>query len=111
MGKLLEMAWRNVWRNRRRTVIAVIVIALGLALLLFFDGLLGGAKQAIYGNTVKLQGGNVQVHAPGYREKAKRLPLLPLADPEAAVRAALAEPHVIAASSWGMSTEVEIDTD
>jgi ABC-type lipoprotein release transport system permease subunit len=92
------MAWRNVWRNRRRTVIAVIAIALGLALLLFFDGLLGGAKQAIYGNTVKLQGGNVQVHAPGYREKAKRLPLLPLADPEAAVRAALAQPHVIAAS-------------
>jgi putative ABC transport system permease protein len=98
MGKLLKMAWRNVWRNRRRTVIAVIAIALGLALMLFFDGMLGGAKQAIYGNTVRLQGGNVQVHAPGYRERAKRLPLLPLADPDAAVRAALAQPQVIAAS-------------
>jgi len=98
MGKLLKMAWRNVWRNRRRTVIAVVAIALGLALMLFFDGMLGGAKQAIYGNTVKLQGGNVQVHAPGYRERAKRLPLLPLADPDAAVRAALAQPQVIAAS-------------
>ena len=52
MGKLLKMAWRNVWRNRRRTVIAVIAIALGLALMLFFDGLLGGTKQAIYGNTL-----------------------------------------------------------
>jgi ABC-type lipoprotein release transport system permease subunit len=92
------MAWRNVWRNRRRTVIAVVAIALGLALMLFFDGMLGGAKQAIYGNTVKLQGGNVQVHAPGYREKAKRLPLLPLADADAAVQAALAQPQVIAAS-------------
>jgi ABC-type lipoprotein release transport system permease subunit len=98
MGRLLKMAWRNVWRNRRRTVIAVIAIALGLALMLFFDGMLGGAKQAIYGNTVKLQGGNVQVHAPGYRERAKRLPLLPLADPDAAVRAALAQPQVVAAS-------------
>jgi ABC-type lipoprotein release transport system permease subunit len=92
------MAWRNVWRNRRRTLIAVIAIALGLALMLFFDGMLGGAKQAIYGNTVKLQGGNVQVHAPGYRERAKRLPLLPLADPDTAVRAALAQPQVVAAS-------------
>jgi ABC-type lipoprotein release transport system permease subunit len=98
MGKLLRMAWRNVWRNRRRTLIAVIAIALGLTLMLFFDGLMGGAKQAIYGNTVRLQGGNVQVHAPGYRQKAKRLPLLPLADPDAAVRAALAQPQVIAAT-------------
>lgn len=98
MGKLLRMAWRNVWRNRRRTVIAVIAIALGLTLMLFFDGLMGGAKQAIYGNTVRLQGGNVQVHAPGYRQKAKRLPLLPLADDEATVQAALAQPQVVAAS-------------
>jgi ABC-type lipoprotein release transport system permease subunit len=98
MGKLLRMAWRNVWRNRRRTVIAVIAIALGLTMMLFFDGLMGGAKQAIYGNTVKLQGGNVQVHAPGYREKAKRLPLLPLADDEATVQAALAQPQAVAAS-------------
>jgi ABC-type lipoprotein release transport system permease subunit len=98
MSKLLIMAWRNVWRNRRRTVIAVIAIALGLTMMLFFDGLMGGAKQAIYGNTVKLQGGNVQVHAPGYREKAKRLPLLPLADDEAAVQAALAQAQVVAAS-------------
>jgi ABC-type lipoprotein release transport system permease subunit len=92
------MAWRNVWRNRRRTLIAVIAIALGLALMLFFDGLMGGAKHAIYGNTVKLQGGNVQVHAPGYRERAKRLPLLPLADPDAVLHAAAAQPKVVAAS-------------
>ncbi len=98
MGKLIIMAWRNVWRNRRRTVIAVIAIALGLALMLFFDGILGGAKQAIYGNTVKLQGGNVQVHAPGYREKARRMPLLPLADAEAAVQAASAQSQVVAVS-------------
>ncbi len=96
MGKLLIMAWRNVWRNRRRTVIAGIAIALGLALILVFDGMLGGMNEALYGNTVKLQGGNVQVHAPGYREKANRLPLLPLADPGAAVEAALAQPKVVA---------------
>jgi len=98
MGKLFRVAWRNVWRNRRRTVIAVVAIALGLALMLFFDGLLGGAKQAIYGNTVKLQGGNVQVHAPGYREKAKQMPLFPVADAQAAMQAALAQSQVVAAA-------------
>ena len=96
MGKLLRMAWRNVWRNRRRTVIAGIAIALGLTLILVFDGMLGGMNEALYGNTVKLQGGHVQVHAPGFREKANRLPLLPLVDPGAAVEAALAQPEVVA---------------
>jgi len=98
MGKLLRMAWRNVWRNWRRTVIAGIAIALGLTLILVFDGFLGGMNEALYGNTVKLQGGNVQVHAPGFREKADRLPLLPLVDPGAAVEAAQAQPEVVAVS-------------
>jgi putative ABC transport system permease protein len=98
MGKLLRMAWRNVWRNWRRTLIALVAIALGLVFLIFMDGLIGGSRQAIYGNAVRLQGGNLQVHAPGYREKAKRLPLLPLADANVVVQAALAQPQVIAAS-------------
>jgi putative ABC transport system permease protein len=98
VGILLRMSWRNVWRNWRRTIIAVVAISLGLVLLLIFDGMLGGAEQAMYGNVVKLQGGNVQIHAPGYREKANRMPLLPLADAEAVVQAALAQPQVIEAS-------------
>ena len=98
MGKLLRMAWRNVWRNWRRTLIAVIAIGLGLMALIFLDGTIAGFQQAIFGNAVRLQGGNVQVHAPGYREKAKRLPLLPLADAPAVVQAAQAQPQVIVAS-------------
>jgi len=95
---LIKMAWRNVWRNWRRTVIAGIAIALGLTLILFFDGMLNGMDEALYGNTVRLQGGNVQIHAPGFREKANRLPLLPLTDPGLMVDAALAQTNVIAAS-------------
>ncbi|MGD8463381.1 MAG: ABC transporter permease [Anaerolineae bacterium] len=96
MGKLLIMAWRNVWRNWRRTVIAVIAIALGLTLILVFDGLLGGMDEALHGKQVRLQGGHVQVHAPGYREKMNRSPLLPLANPDALVQAAQAQPEAVA---------------
>jgi len=95
---LIKMAWRNVWRNWRRTVIAGIAIALGLTLILFFDGMLNGMDEALYGNTVRLQGGNVQIHAPGFREKANSLPLLPLTDPGLMVDAALAQTNVIAAA-------------
>lgn len=86
-----------MWRNWRRTAIALIAIVLGLILLLFFDGLIKGSDQAIFGNAVRVYGGNIQVHAPGYREKVHRLPLLPLADPDAVVQAARAQPQVMAA--------------
>jgi len=98
MGKLARMAWRNVWRNKRRTLIALVAITLGLVFLAFMDGSIAGFQQAIFGNAVRLQGGNVQVHAPGHREKAKRLPLLPLVDADAVVQAAQAQPQVVAAS-------------
>jgi putative ABC transport system permease protein len=98
MGKLVRMAWRNVWRNKRRTLIALVAIALGLVFLAFMDGSIAGFQQAIFGNAVRLQGGNVQVHALGYREKAKRLPLLPLVDADAVVQAARTQSQVVAAS-------------
>ena len=87
-----------MWRNWRRTVIALMAVVLGLILLLFFDGFIKGSDQAIFGNAVRLYGGNIQAHDLGFREKARRLPLLPLADADAVVAAATAQPEVIAAA-------------
>jgi len=97
MLQLIKLAWRNLWRNWRRTVIAVAAIVLGLILLLMMDGMIKGSDQAIFGNAVRLYGGNLQVHAPGYRERANRLPMLPLADADAVVQVARAQPQVLAA--------------
>lgn len=98
MEKFTILAWRNMWRNWRRTAIALVAIVLGLILLLFFDGFIRGSDQAIFGNAVRLYGGNIQVHAPGHREKVNRFPLLPLDDPDAVVQAAQAQPQVVAAA-------------
>jgi ABC-type lipoprotein release transport system permease subunit len=98
MGRTIKMAWRNMWRNWRRTSIALAAIALGVLWLVTMDGLVKGSDQAIFGNAVKLYGGNVLIHAPGYREKASRQPLVPLADPDAVVAAARGQPNVVAAA-------------
>ncbi len=97
MGLYLRLAWRNYWRQRRRTVIVVVAIGLTMALMMFYDGFVGGFDQAIYGNAVKVLGGNIQVHANGYGAKADQTPLLPLGDDQAIVQAALAQPQVVAA--------------
>ncbi len=96
MSQTFKLAWRNMWRNWRRTAIALVAIVLGVILLLMMDGFIKGSDQAIFGNAVRLYGGNLQVHAPGYRDKANRLPMLPLADPAAVVKAASALPQVLA---------------
>ncbi|MEI7771284.1 MAG: FtsX-like permease family protein [Chloroflexales bacterium] len=96
MTQSIKLAWRNMWRNWRRTAIALVAIILGVTLLLFIDGLIKGSDQAIFGNAVRLYGGNLQVHAPGFRAKATRLPLLPLASADAVVQTVSAQPNILA---------------
>jgi ABC-type lipoprotein release transport system permease subunit len=94
----LRLAWRNIWRHTRRTVIIVLAMSLTLALMMWYDGLVNGWTDAIYGNAVKVLGGNIQVHAEGYREAANSNPLFPLADHQAVIKAAEANPLTLAAT-------------
>ena len=98
MNLYLKLAWRNIWRHRRRTVIIALAMGLSLGMMMWYDGLMDGFNDAIAGNAVRVLGGNVQVHAEGYREKVDSNPLLPLADDTAIINAALAQPNVIAAA-------------
>ena len=98
MSTLLKIAWRNVWRGRRRTFLIAVAMGIIMALLIFYDGLIVGFEQAIYGNSIQILGGNIQVHAPGYNEKTVRYPLLPLENPDAVVQSAEAHPNVVLAA-------------
>ena len=94
----LRLAWRNIWRHRRRTIIIVLAMSMTLAMMMFYDGLVAGFTDAIYGNAVKVLGGNIQVHAAGYRAQSSSIPLLPLADSQAVIKAAEANPQVLGAT-------------
>jgi ABC-type lipoprotein release transport system permease subunit len=98
MKLYLRLAWRNIWRHRRRTLIIVLAMGMGLALMMMYDGLVAGFDQAIYGNAVRVMGGNIHIHAAGYRAKADQTPLMPLADDQAVVKAARAQPQVLLAT-------------
>ncbi len=88
MKKYFNMAWRNMWRNWRRTAIAAVAIVLGLILLIFMSAMIKGSDQAMFGNAVRFYGGNISIHAIGFRAKANSLPLIPLADPDQIVKLA-----------------------
>ncbi len=97
MRLYLRLAWRNIWRHRRRTFIVVLAISLTLAMMMIYDGFIAGFDDAIYGNAIKVLGGNIQIHAAGYQTKAEQLPLLPLPNDLKLVAAAQAQPQVVAA--------------
>lgn len=64
---LTRLAWRNVWRNRRRTLIAVAALTLGTAALVFTHSF----AETTYGKMVELATsglvGHLQVHGRGYQ--------------------------------------------
>ncbi len=65
-GRLLQLAWRNIWRNRRRTFITLAAIAVGYAMLLFVACLMAGLRWQMVENGTSLILSQIQVDAPGY---------------------------------------------
>ena len=64
--RLLQLAWRNLWRNPRRTCISTAAIALGYAMLLLFACLLHGLSQQMIDNGARLGLAHIQLHAQEY---------------------------------------------
>lgn len=84
---VLAIAWRNIVRNRGRSLLTVAAIAIGLAALLFLWGFNDGAHNNMMRNYQAMFVGSLQIHKTGFfaRPKLDRH----IRDP-AAVAAALA---------------------
>ncbi len=64
----LKVAWRNMLRNRRRSLIAGTAIGIGLAALIFTDALIIGMTRGLVDSATSSWMGDVQVHAEGFSE-------------------------------------------
>jgi ABC-type lipoprotein release transport system permease subunit len=99
--RLLQLAWRNLWRNPRRTFIAMAAIALGYAMLLFVACLMAGLRWQMIENGTRLGLSEIQVHAPDYypnRSIQKTLGGGRGTDVSALLAAVTADPRVYAAA-------------
>ena len=68
MNYILKISLRNLGRNRRRTVLSAIAIAIGTALLLFMSATIRGEMRGALELNIKLRTGHLQVHTKDYKD-------------------------------------------
>ena len=84
---LTPLAWRNLWRNPRRTVITLIVVSVGLWSVIIFNSFLGAWAQSSKDAVLKLLIGQGQIHAVGFMDDPSIDALM--SPPDATLTAAL----------------------
>jgi ABC-type lipoprotein release transport system permease subunit len=62
------LAWRNLWRNHRRTLIMLAAISIGAWAMIFMTSLMRGMVNDMLRDGVRALPGHVQVHHPAYRD-------------------------------------------
>ena len=65
---LIKLAWRNIFRNKRRTIIAATAISIGLAALIFVDALMIGMADNMVRTATASFLGDAQIHRAGFRD-------------------------------------------
>jgi ABC-type lipoprotein release transport system permease subunit len=87
--KLMKMAWRNLWRNRRRTVLTLVSIAFGTMLAVMFTGFGDHSFGNMIDLAARMGGGHVTLQHPEYLDR----PALTRTVPGARQKAARAIQH------------------
>ena len=81
---LSKLAWRNLWRNHRRTAIMLGAISVGVWAMIFMTALTQGMVTEMIRDGISALPGHVQVHHPDYRDDPSITNLIPMTDTEIA---------------------------
>jgi len=99
---LLRLAWRNLWRNHRRTLIMLLAIVLGTWAMIFMTALMRGMVSQMVADGISVLPGHVQVHHPDYRDDPSIANLIAVSDTE------LSEQFGAAADLAGWATRIRV---
>src|SRR5439155_468245 len=69
-----KLALRNVFRNRRRTLITLAAMGFGAAAIIVFGGFVHSIYYGVRESTIRSQVGHIQIYRRGYSEKGNLAP-------------------------------------
>ena len=73
--KIIKIAWRNLLRYKRRTLMTSALIAIGVTLVIVFGGIGNSFKNEVIGILTNTNLGDIQIHRRGYVSSIDNLPL------------------------------------
>ena len=76
MALYLKLAIRNVFRNRRRTVITVAAMGFGAAAIIVFGGFVNSIYLGVRESTIRSQVGHIQLYRKGFSGKGELAPTI-----------------------------------
>jgi len=79
---LLQLAWRNMWRNHRRTIVMLSAISVGVWAMIFMTALTRGMVDQMIVDGIKALPGHVQMHNPDYLDDPSINNRIPMSDDE-----------------------------
>lgn len=65
---LTGIAWRNIWRNRKRSFVILTAIALGLCGGIFATGIMIGMAESMVNTSIDRDLGHLQIHTTSFKE-------------------------------------------
>jgi ABC-type lipoprotein release transport system permease subunit len=71
MKTLIRIAWRNLWRNRRRSIVVITSIGFGIFAMIISIGFMNGMMVQTVENTISTSLGHIAIHKKGYQEAMK----------------------------------------
>lgn len=89
---LLKLAWRNIWRNSRRSVIILTSIVVGMAAIIFMESLSVGFLKQMFENQLGSHTAHIQINKRGFNDNKVIQEYVP--DPARAEAVLASHPHV-----------------
>ena len=99
LGILSMLAWRNLWRNHRRTIIMISAVTIGVWAMIFMTALMRGMVNEMLRDGIQALPGHVQLHHPDFRDDPSVNNLVPAT--EAELRKTFENQGVVAGVSRG----------
>ncbi len=109
MNIVLRLAWRNLWRQPRRTWLTTGAMVFSNTLLVFMISLQFGMYDLMIDNTLQVFTGHMQVQAPGYKDDQKIRQTVPDVMPLASALREQFSLDTVAARGWafGLASSAE----
>ncbi len=90
---MLKIAWRNLWRNKRRSLLVICSVVVGISATLVYDTLGRGMVLQMLNNQINTHYSHIEIHKKGYNDNKVVQNYIP--NPDSIENLLRSNPHIL----------------